>query len=866
MGFDDPEVGAVIQHKAPRDDAAFLQRKGRAGRQLAMRPWTVVVLSDYGKDRLRYQAYETLFAPTMEPRTLPLDNPHVIKMQAACALLDWLTLQVSWLSARADLSQRAEPNSARASRQDAVKRLLRAVLEDPARERELTRHVRLGLALTPAQTQAAMWTAPRGLMVDTVPTLLRRLETDWRTVAGEDDGLVRDTPLPEYAPRALFADLNLPEVEVVAPRRHDQPPQEDRLSVPQAIGEFIPGRASRRYGVRSIAEWHWVPLPDPDEHGVRVSDVNDWLPVKQPVGTVQLAGESTVRRVLRPWRIELTLAGQANRSANARPRWETRLNAAGDPWQVPIPQSESLQHLLREVGFHTHALGNEVTAVRAVGQVAAEVDGVEARVELVQDGAAVAIGFVADLDAVRLPVQRAGLPRFAGLSEEAQRAVRTAWFEASVLGDPQLRATVSRFTAGWLVVLYLAALAAVSIAESLDTLDQTVARVRALGLQRSLERALDAIFAVSMADEDEDEDRGLGRLRAVLHDQNALAAVDRIATQMVTQAPAALDPFTHRIAMTTLAAAVRDAFQRMAPTFDADGLIIDLPAIDAPLPDEVDMWLCEPDVGSGGTVEALRALLGEDPARFARLVKAAVSPADLEVAGWRTGRIVDASTADTRIAAAFADVRDAASLEQSTRAQHALRAVLRDGGFAGDHAVLSMLNLRVLRPGSSPTTDQVLIRALALWELTEARLGLEIDARAVAYASSRDNSTTLEAVYSLLWPRGRDARRAGLDAYSRFHETTPTERLVLHGALGDQTTEVPLAPGALATVRDLLARTGNARLAAPPDRSAELRAAIQTVLAETINVGSVAGYPRVIGAARGDDAVTVTFELPEAAL
>ena len=61
-------------------------------------------------------------------------------------------------------------------------------------------------------------------------------------------------------------------------------------------------------------------------------------------------------------------------------------------------------------------------------------------------------------------------------------------------------------------------------------------------------------------------------------------------------------------------------------------------------------------------------------------------------------------------------------------------------------------------------------------------------------------------------------------------------------------------------------RTGTARLGATPDRSAELRAAIQAVVVEAINVGSVAGYPCVVSAAHRDDIVSVTFELPEAAL
>ena len=32
VGYDDPGVGGVLQHKAPRDAAGFLQRRGRAGR------------------------------------------------------------------------------------------------------------------------------------------------------------------------------------------------------------------------------------------------------------------------------------------------------------------------------------------------------------------------------------------------------------------------------------------------------------------------------------------------------------------------------------------------------------------------------------------------------------------------------------------------------------------------------------------------------------------------------------------------------------------------------------------------------------------------------------------------------------------
>src|SRR5262249_4263875 len=90
VGFNDPAVGAILQHKAPRSSAQFLQRKGRAGRIRGMRPWTVVVLSDYGRDRLAYQGYDLLFDPALEASTLPIQNTYVLRIQAAFALMDWL--------------------------------------------------------------------------------------------------------------------------------------------------------------------------------------------------------------------------------------------------------------------------------------------------------------------------------------------------------------------------------------------------------------------------------------------------------------------------------------------------------------------------------------------------------------------------------------------------------------------------------------------------------------------------------------------------------------------------------------------------------------------------------------------------------
>lgn len=866
VGFDDPEVGAVLQHKAPRDDAAFIQRKGRAGRQLTMRPWTLVVLSDYGKDRLRYQAYESLFAPVLKPSNLPLDNLHVLKMQAAYSLLDWLTIQVSGLNARADLSNRASAGTVRARRQAAVAERLQAVLEDPRVERALERHVRVSLQLTPAQALEVMWQPPRALMTEVVPTLLRRIERNWYTAIGQDDLLLRDAPLPEYAPRALFSDLNLPEVEIIAPRREDRPPRADRLSVPQALGEFVPGRVSRRYGVERLDEWHWIPLPDADEDGNRRSEISTWIPVRQQVAEIRIAGEPSPRQVLRPWQIELTLAGRDQGSANARALWHTTLTPSGEPLRISVPRADSLQTILDALDFHTHALRAEVTAVRAIPRVAAEItDGVEADVELVQESSPAAVGFTAEVDAVRLLVHASGIAKIDDLGAEARRAVWTAWFERTVLDDPYLNRHASRFSIGWLVVLYLAALAAVAIGEQLEDLASSVQRVRDLGLHRCLQRALEAVFAVST--DDEDASAGAARLRALIEDDAALAAIDSIAERLVARGPADLSDYLHRATLSTVAAAVREAFQRMAPTFDAESLVIDIPEPGEALANraEFEVWLCEPDVGSGGTIEELRALTTDDPGRLARLVAAAVGPSDLELTGWAARRILEASQHDAALGGAFTAVRQARSLGGAANAQAELRTALRALGLPTDHAVMSTLNLRVLRPGSSPETDRVTREALTLWQRTEECLGVEIDARAVAYAVSRDEDYTLEDIYSLLWPRGRDARRASLDAYSRFSPDLPTERLLVEGALQDRAEVVRLGDDALERVQEILARSGTVRLVGEAGEAAQLRLLIDALLTQPIDVGSVSGYPRVIAAGRVEGSVQVTFELPEAA-
>ncbi|MCS6036403.1 hypothetical protein LNQ52_05590 [Klebsiella pneumoniae subsp. pneumoniae] len=184
VGFNDPNVGAVIQHKAPRDNAQFLQRKGRAGRQRTMRPWTVVVLSDYGRDRMAFQCYENLFEPVLKARQLPVGNSYVLRMQAAFATMDWLSSRNEYLNQWNrgiwdDLSvpqDKGKPSEAQSKLADLIENLLNS----QKTQQEFNSWLAEALGIKDEKLlQSLLWQPPRAIMTAFLPTVLRRLRSNW---------------------------------------------------------------------------------------------------------------------------------------------------------------------------------------------------------------------------------------------------------------------------------------------------------------------------------------------------------------------------------------------------------------------------------------------------------------------------------------------------------------------------------------------------------------------------------------------------------------------------------------------------------------------------------------------------------------
>ena len=230
VGFNDPNVGATIQHKSPRGFASYLQRKGRAGRTRKMRPISVTVLSDYGRDRLLFQNYEEkLFDPYLEAQTLPIENSYVLKIQAVYSLFDWLavSLENASNSGRVDIwnvLSHGEQNADNLTQTliDKVKNIIFGLVRLEAQYiKSLEQYLENSLGVTGNKVEQLMWENPRSLMLEVIPTISRRLFCGWKMAFPlpglESEPQMYRHPVPEFIPENLFSELSLPEVSITIP-------------------------------------------------------------------------------------------------------------------------------------------------------------------------------------------------------------------------------------------------------------------------------------------------------------------------------------------------------------------------------------------------------------------------------------------------------------------------------------------------------------------------------------------------------------------------------------------------------------------------------------------------------------------------
>ena len=446
VGYNDERVGVVLQHKAPRDPAAFIQRRGRAGRRIEQRPWTIVVLSDFGRDGLAYRSYDRLFDPELPARSLPIANQSVVRMQAGFSTLDWLANRLGQRRASVwdELTRPGGRN------QSALADLIEQTLTDPARQRQLSAHLARALQLDEMDAAALLWEGPRGILTELMPTALRRLRSGWyHALQGEHGDLqARTSPLPDFLPPNLFTDLQLPEVGVeVPPQNRAAADATHDLAVYTAMTEFAPGNVSFRYAIEGPWAASWVA---PDVNDSSRLELDEVVAVFDDLRRVSIDGED--HRFMRPWRIRTVRrpSGILDTSTG-RLTWGGGPEADGSGALVDVPDDSPWASLLVRIEAHLHGNYQQVRVRRYATAFRAEIASRGGDREAVSGGFShqgepAVVGFEYDADALCFRVDLPADGLLPGESEHARlRSFRAAWFTELLGRDPALAGVANLF-------------------------------------------------------------------------------------------------------------------------------------------------------------------------------------------------------------------------------------------------------------------------------------------------------------------------------------------------------------------------------------------------------------------------------------
>ena len=877
VGFDDPRVGGVVQHKAPRSAAQFLQRRGRAGRDPFMRPWSFVILSGYGRDRLAFQSYETLFDPVVPPSTLPLNNRTVLRMQATWWLIDRLEQFTEGIKLQTVLRK---PWSRGRERQRTIcRRLLEHVAKwlEPSGIRDLERGLQYSLRQDERAVRSLLWDPPRGVVTSVLPTLIRRLEA---LAVGDAPSSSRwDDPIAEFVPSTLFNDLQTPEVQLVVPF-----PLEESEPVAQALREYAPGRVSYRHALRGRRERTWIAPPENPSDPLDISTLCDDFEDLRPPPRGSMA------RVVRPRNLILDRPPPRTPDSTAgRWIWETNFEAPTNPLELGPPGVDEWDPIVAAVSAMTHQHRCPVIVWRSTGEFELDhriaPDPSDRLHALTLDGNPTHLGFAIDVDAVAFDVHVPGRELLDDPPPGLVSALAVARLHYCFQQDKVLSKRVpSSFLRRWLAEVCLALLAERTQAPNTGDSDLFGAPNR---FGSDLVEVARRVFgSTSLADDDHGDGpvsdlRLVDEIQGTITDPQSLARIIDLLQDHLQGATIEWIPWIQERFLSTLAAAITEAIQSLCPEVNAESLLPDINTLrDEDVPGLARIWISENQPGGLGVIEAFVQTYVSDPRTFWALVSRALGPCQTERVDETLRRFLE-NRQSPPFPAAIVAVRQAERLDELTDAWARLRREMFDFGLDASRSVTSALATRFLRSKSDPRLDDFTQDLLKSWEDLEALLGHEVDLWVFASVVATDPNTRKKLtaivgavggdellasqVVGLLWPRGWMVRSSGLQNYNPFTDLEHTERLLFSGRLRPASN--PIDSG----LDDWRARTDSALMSDGdcliycPDNSM-LRKVLSRLVVHPTLCGVLELHPRVIGLVRSQNGFLLSIELREAHL
>jgi hypothetical protein len=747
VGFDDPEVGVMVHHKRPSAMASFVQRKGRAGRRKGMRPWTVVILSDYGADRYMFHNVERLFRPEIDSIFLPISNQYVLRQQAVYFLIDWLGLQVRKGGPFAYL----RPTTGNADAQRACLELLRGLLEQGPVwgrfQRDLERLFSSTgeVAGSNVSIEPLLWSEPRPLLLEVVPTLIRKLETNWAQAdpqesTQEDRGFTR--PLPTFIPGATFGQLDLSELtlQFTGIQKDDE-----HIGIAQGLREFCPGRVSKRYSTRDRESGYWLSASS--------QLLQDAYAASRPVRTFfrdVLLLESVDDAdgqvfVYQPLTAELLAHPAAvTERSNAQWQWDSRFTALGTGSPLPTLRSGLWAKAVRSAEAHLHREQSGIDILRfariwefnllltrpkGASKQGRWSLGTEENGETINE----AVGFRVRVDALWWTIASEYLASLPAPPAADVDRLRADFFLHRLRTAPELATKVDHFSSEWLHRTSLAMLVGTALLQrcTLPEAQRLLHGRRFAAAQKILRDILPA------PGDDEHSPEAPAKLRdnilSLWQDPEVVAQVERLEQTLWEGPDDAFTLWTKQRFLAALSQALRSSVLGGVEGVSEDDLTLDVfwdGSSDAQL------YLTEETSGGLGHVEAVVAEMRRAPEAIPEGIRHALSFCPRQENTTSLLAFLDIlmrEPSDGPLHAVMAELRAATDFQRLAAAAETLKQVLGDVGLDASRSFVVALVARFLRPGSSPRTDRLIYVVNALWRKRVKRLGIPIDPAVWSY-------------------------------------------------------------------------------------------------------------------------------------
>jgi hypothetical protein len=790
VGYNDPTVGVVIQHKAPYSMASFLQRKGRAGRSRKMRPWMVVVTSAYGRDRWAFQHAEQLFNPTLNDIHLPIENYYVRKIQATFAFMDWLSLEMKRTLRSVDLwdcfsSHEGKRAEYLQNQRKIIQDVLENILSGKGGQREkLQRYLQQALGLrNRRELDALFWDEPRSLMFEVFPTLLRQLESNWQRISYDEnrsrwnaeswaDGIAR-TPMPGFVTPNLFSNLKSIDIPIQLPPEPVQANvkfkaksanalrpelQEQTLPLLQCMVEFAPGHVNKRFIRHEVAseraqkvknESHWLALPEDTylSHDQLPIDKLDLVYDGTP-GKWHIQGKDYVLYRPRAYRLAHVpaqvkdsstgyLVWQSHFSGKSAIQTATQTSSSGktltlaknSPWSQMIA---AIQGYTQDTGCWAEVV-RLATGVQVETRFAGRKESRRRWLQFTHGRHAAAIGFISQVDALQFHMHPLDVEHLMHSPAWPDLLIhlRPEYFRYRLRTHARvIKARLSHFEVDWLWQLELSMLVATAVARSCS-LPQAAEEVRATRLSLS-KRTMEVIFQSQQIDAEENEKSGRlqERLQELISNPDVMQALDSCVPVLWGEPDQAFALWLRHCYASSLGHALFATLTRLIPDMNADDLVMDV--------DGNSVWISEATPGGIGIISQLITLFETAPHEFDLQMKDVLRYCERQEIVTQLQMVADhIREGDQELQQAFRVIRQATDLISQEAILEQLKSLLEQRGIPATRDLVVALHAKFLRANTGPDTDQLIAHLSDFWRAEERRLGCAIDLRIIAVAARK---------------------------------------------------------------------------------------------------------------------------------